>query len=205
MSIIVLADVFLPNAVVSAGVRGKNMRMNSRTDQGNGYQTINVIWSRTLRQFELGTVPMLPSAWAAIEALHEITDGGAYGFLMEDPKDCFVAEGVLSDVSAGLYQLQKRYIDARSSRYADRIITRPRTSNFQLFASGIAVAHTLDEETGLVTIPSEPAAATLSWSGGFYLPVHFQEDWIDWELIAPGAASQRLVSGPSVVLQEIRE
>lgn len=205
MPITVLADVIMPNSVISSGVRGKNMRLNSRIGLNNGYESINVIWSRTLRQFEIGTVPMLVSQWQAVEALHEITEGGAYGFLMQDPKDCEVTGGVLVALGGGVYQLYKRYTDVGSGRTKDRIITRPMATNLMVTNGGAPVAHTLDATTGRVTIAGAPDAAGLAWSGRFFVPVHFLEDFIDWELIGPGAASQRLLAGPSVVLQEIRE
>lgn len=208
MAIIVLSDMILPNSVISAGVRGKNMRLNSRVPVDNGYETINIIWSRTLRQFELGTVPMTTPHWQAIEAFHEITEGGAYGFLMEDPKDSIVSTGVASAISSTVFQLQKRYIDTGSSRYKDRIITRPRAAGFVITNSGTPISdasYTLDVTTGRITIPSAPTAANLAWSGHFYVPVHFMEDSIDWDLLSGGTSDQRLLSGPSVVLQEIRE
>jgi hypothetical protein len=46
---------------------------------------------------------------------------------------------------------------------------------------------------------------TLTWRGEFYVPVHFMEDEIDWDLARPGDMEDRLIAGPSVVLQEIRE
>ena len=59
--------------------------------------------------------------------------------------------------------------------------------------------------TGRVTIPSGPTAANLAWTGRFYVPVHFQDDAIDWELVVAGQADSRFLSGPSVVLVEVRE
>lgn len=206
MPITVLSDVLLPDSAVAAGLRGKNMRLNSRVAMNNGYESINVIWSRTLRQFELGFIPMHLSAWQAIEALHEITEGGAYGFLMEDPTDHEVTGGVATLVSTGVYQLHKRYIDVGSSRYKDRTITRPRATGFAITTAGTPiVSYTLDVATGRITIPAAPTASTLAWSGKFYLPVHFMEDSIDWEMVMPGSDARRMLSGPSVVLQEIRE
>ncbi len=141
MSITILADVIMPNNVLSAGVRGKNMRQNQRAMNQAGFVTANIVWTKTLRQYELGTVPMLIAQWQAIEGLHEVTEGGAYGFLMEDPKDNTVSatEGVLqpmvSGVAAGTagagygvptYQLAKRYTSSGSTRTKDRAITRPK-------------------------------------------------------------------------------
>ena len=48
-------------------------------------------------------------------------------------------------------------------------------------------------------------ADTLTWSGEFYVPVHFANDDIDWEVVVGGGFSGRIIAGPSVVLQEVRE
>lgn len=210
MAIVVYADVIMPNSVLSAGVRGKQIRRNARTQAQNGTMKINVNWSRTLRQYELGFVPMLPAQWQAIEGLHEVTDGGAYGFLLEDPKDAGVdiAAGVMAQVTGTEYQLYKRYACAGSTRTKDRIITRPRSSGFAVKVSGTTLSpasYTLNPTTGRITIPSAPAAAALAWSGSFYVPVHFMSDEIDWDMVAAGAADTRLLAGPSVVLMEVRE
>lgn len=206
MPIIVLSDVILSDDVVAAGARGKNMRHNSRVVMNSGDETINVVWSQTLREFELGVVPMSTSAWQEIETLHEITEGGAYGFLMEDPKDSYVASGVVVAGPDGSYQLYKRYVHRTSGRYKDRKITRPQAATFQLLnADGTPFtgSYSLYDATGQITASVDPS--TLTWSGRFWVPVHFMEDSIDWDIVRPGTDNRLLVAGPSVVLQEVRE
>lgn len=307
MSLTVFPDVVLSSSIIAAGIRGKNMRSNIRVSTTSGEMQINVRWARTLRQYELGVVPLSIEQWAQIEALHEVTEGGAYGFLMQDPKDRVVAvgEGFLQAYSGALllgsvgygygvptYRLIKRYSITGTSRSKDRLITRPQASP-QLAKNGLALASgsgpgqfSIDASTGLVTIHEDASAylssatvgATttlnfgtgsfaslfsvggrvwlqgvvgtastvlgnkshevlsvsgntlvintnttgltltnalgmrypqptdaLSWSGEFYVPVHFMEDDIDWDLARPGDMEDRLIAGPSVVLQEVRE
>jgi uncharacterized protein (TIGR02217 family) len=174
-----------------------------------GYMTINAVSSQALREFELGTVPMRIEDWQRVQAFHEITLGGAFGFLIEDPADCIAKNSAIVQMPAigatpAYYQLVRRYVDPTSGRYSDRPITRPQLSSLVLATSGgtPAVGFTVDPATGRVT-GSDPTA--LTWSGRFYTPVHFQSDDLDWDLIAPGGYDQRFVAGPSVVLQEIRE
>lgn len=209
MSIVVYPDVILPNRVIDAGVRGKQVRRNSRVTTDSGLTAINIVWTQTLREYEVGFIPMLREAWQDIETIHEITEGGAYGFLMEDPKDHRVDRGVAYEVSAGVYQLYKRYLETASGRYKDRKITRPRAASFSIAVSDVAVGgadYELDDETGLVTIDSAPDAADITWTGLVYVPVHFMDDMIDWQMIAPGQNPDiRYISGPTTVLQEIRE
>jgi uncharacterized protein (TIGR02217 family) len=214
MAITVLSDLFLPNSVLSSGVRGKNIRQNSRVVTENGFASVNIGWSQSLRQFELGTVPMKIEQWQAIEALHEITRGGAFGFLMFDPKDSVATPAGTAvkfmpavGTAPAYYQIQRRYIDKPSGRYLDRPVTRPIAAEFVLYAAGAPMApgsYTINPENGRLTF-SGAAVESLSWSGRFAVPVHFMDDSIDWDLIAPGGYDQRFLAGPSVVLQEIRE
>ena len=111
-------------------------------------------------------------------------------------------------VSGATYQLQKRYTSAGSTRTKDRKITRPIAAGFVLQAAGVTVApanYTLNTVTGTLTIPSAPAAATLTWSGSFHVPVHFASDEIDWELVRSGPMDTRLMAGPSVTVMEVAE
>ena len=187
MSLVVLPDVILSHGAIAAGVRGKNRRSNTRAMDGGGFAKVNINWSRTLRQYELGTVPMLPQEWQQIEALFEATDGGAYGFLLKDPKDATVraGEGLLQPWNAatgaavgaiGLgfgvptYRLHKRY--AYGARTTDRLITRPIATPAVLRAAapvteGAAagnVAH--DLATGTVTFVADASQAIASVTTG---------------------------------------
>lgn len=205
MAIIVFADVILPNSIISAGVRGKNMRLNSRVPTDGGYESINIVWTQTLRQFEVGIVPLRVDQWQTIETLHEITEGGAYGLLMEDPKDNFVTTGgIITEVRAGVYQLIKRYTEPSSGRTKDRRITRPKGA-VSVFQDGLPIPTIIDPLTGHVSFEMTPDLTKVTWTGSFYVPVHFMDDVIDWELVAPGSHDSRFAAGPSVVLQEVRE
>jgi uncharacterized protein (TIGR02217 family) len=205
MAITVYNDVTMPALVLAAGVRGKQMRKNDRVVVDSGQAYINVGWTQTLREFEVGFVPMRREAWQAIETLHEITEGGAYGFLMLDPKDHVAtsANGVMASLGGGTYQLYKRYLHAGSGRYKDRKITRPVSTGFQAFdAGGNTLVGTVDSQTGIATITGTPA----SWAGRFHVPVHFMDDFIDWTMVVPSQdPDARFLSGPACVLQEIRE
>lgn len=219
MAITVYSDVILRNSVLAAGVQGRQIRQNRRTMQVSGHEQVNVVWEQTLREYDWSTVPLRRSDWLYLETLHEITDGGAYGFLMEDPKDSSVTRtaaqttidnsyGITSG-SAGTYVLSRRYIEPTSLRTKDRRITRPRAAGFAVFVSGVLLDpanYTLDVLTGTLTVPSAPAASVLTWTGRFYVPVHFMSDTIDWTMVVAGQdPDSRFMTGPSVILQEIRE
>jgi uncharacterized protein (TIGR02217 family) len=212
MSVTVLSNVVLANRVIEAGgLRGKQIRHNSRISTTSGLESINVVWTQTLREYEFGFIPMPRTSWMQIEALHEVTEGGAYGFLMLDPKDSTAAltDGVVTELTSTTFQLYKRYTEAVSSRTKDRKITRPKTG-IVVQISGVTktlgVDYTLDADTGILTIAASPDPATVTWSGQFYVPVHFMEDSLEWELVAPAPSpDSRFIATRSCVLQEIRE
>jgi uncharacterized protein (TIGR02217 family) len=308
MPIEVLTDIVLPENVIRAGIAGKNMRNNTRSISGSGFASVNVNWSRTLRQFELGIKPMGIEEWHEIEALHEVTEGGAYGFLIQDPKDSTVdaADGFLIAQQDGLeigtigagygvpaYRLRKKYTAMGGTRFNFRPITRPKlaitvrrnnsdvtigtaagnasvnydtgtvtfvpdaTQAIQTITTGSTTVLEFADDTGMVaamatsgrvyitgvsgtaatalngkshlvlsklenTITIQTNTATLAatggtaakypqpndalrWAGQFYVPVHFANDEIDWDLMLGGIEEGRIVAGQSVVLQEIRE
>jgi uncharacterized protein (TIGR02217 family) len=210
MAISVFPDMVFRHSVISAGVKGKQNRKNQRVSAAGGQEYINIVWDRTLREYEIGTIPLQRPDWEYIEVFHEVTEGGAYGFLLEDPKDYYSTStttytqttGVLASLGGGQYQLFKRYLHIASGRYKDRKITRPQTTGFQaLDAGGSPLTATVDPNTGIATISGTPA----TWVGRFYVPVHFQSDSIDWTLEVSGPEDFRYYSGPSVVFEEIPE
>jgi uncharacterized protein (TIGR02217 family) len=315
MPIQVLTNIVLPETVIMAGIRGKNMRNNTRSMSSGGFASININWAKTLRQYEIGIKPMDVSQWQEIEGLHEATAGGALGFLMKDPKDQ-VAGGtdgkmraILDNQEVGVlgfgygvstYQAFKVYESIGNLLAYDRKITRIDAATFKRGTNTLTVGTapgniSVDIDTGKITFVPDasqsivsitPGVTTtlefandtlinlfsvggrvwidgvdgvgdllindksheilakddvlftleidldtsglvfdstqpfladgtarkypqpneaLTWAGSFYIPVHFASDEIDWEMMVAGDYAGRLVAGPAVVLQEIRE
>lgn len=210
MTIPILSNVIAPNSLWSATVRGRLMRRNRRGQNSGGFMQINVRWSNSLRKYEFGTVPLSLDNWRSLEALYEITDAGAYGFLLQDPSDCIIdvdtGKAAWYESSDNNYQLIERKTAAGSVTTHDRTIRRLHAGSFRIF-NGVTeiVSFTLDENTGIVNIPAAPNPANLSWSGRTYVPVHFENDDLDWDLVVAGDAESRLFVGPTVSLIEVRE
>lgn len=212
--LVVKTEIIAPNSLWEAGVTGRNIRRNRRAENQAGFMNINVIWSRTKREYSWGTVPQTLGVWQTLEALWEVTDAGAYGFLLQDPKDPSAdhTTGMATLLSsAPSYQLFKRYTAVGSSPALthDRTIRYVRAADFELKIGGVTkvagVDYTLSALTGVVTIPSDPEEGEITWSGTFYVPVHFRDDEIDWELVIAGHAAGRRVKGPRIVVQEIKQ
>jgi uncharacterized protein (TIGR02217 family) len=188
MAITVFADVIVPNSVLSAGIRGKQVRSNARVQSQNGTMQINTVWARTLRQYEIGFIPMLVSQWQTLEGLFEVTEGGAYGMLLADPKDVAVdpAAGLLYPFATTLvgtiglgygvptYKLHKRYTAVGTSRTKDRAVTRPQATPTPVLKRGGATVTlgaapgnaAIDYTTGTVTFVADSSSAVTAVSVG---------------------------------------
>lgn len=308
MAITVYNDVVLPATVIEAsGVRGKLMRVNQRTQAPSGVKAVNIRQEKTLRQYEFGFVPMHYAVWQTLAGLFEVTDAGAYGFLLQDPTDITVsaAQGLLQPYTTtavgtiGLgygvpsYRMHKRYTTIGGTRTRDRRITRPQaTPTLKRDAATVTLGASagnaaINYDTGLVTFVADTSQAitsltlgsslvvgfangtgmvaamsvgqrvylsgisgtagatlngnsyvvaskgatsltltvnatglsgsggtaakypqaseALTWSGRLYVPVHFSNDDIEWNLVSAGSEEGRFYAGPSVVLDEIYE
>lgn len=311
MNTIEILDLVLPESIVQAGVRGRNIRRNVRTQVINGAESVNVQWDFTKREFDVGYIPMLVESWLELEALSEVTDAGARGFLMFDPKDRSVTpdQGRLLSYNQGVtvgsvgfgygvpvLQMFKRYATLGGGYFRDRPLTRPLTPVVRRNGTPVTVGAgpgniSIDTDTGQVAFVAEvseglsgitPGASTvltfpnnvavyaalavgqrvyltgvtgtaatvlngrshevtaksvgspytltintvttgltasngtaskypqatdaLTWSGQFYVPVHFANDVLDWDMAKPGPdEEQRLVMGQSIVLSEVLE
>lgn len=206
----VYSDIVLRHGVISSNVHGKESFKNERVVTDSGLQYVNQAWTRSLREYTFATIPMLREDWDYLRAIFGITRGGAFGFLLEDPTDSHTTSetdyvetiGVMAALGGGTYQLYKRYLHKASGRYEDRKITRPLSAGFAAYnVSDTLLTSSVDPATGIATISGTPTY----WVGRFYVPVQFQSDAIDWTLEASGPPEARFWSGPSVVLEEIRE
>jgi uncharacterized protein (TIGR02217 family) len=211
MPITVFPDLILSNQVIEGGVKGRSVRKNQRVTAANGYESINISMDRSKREYDLGIGPLRRSAWQQIESIFEVTEGGAYGFLLLDPKDSTVAltEGLVAGPISGApntFQLFKRYTEPVSGRYKDRKITRPIATGLSVRVDGTPATFSVDAETGRIEITGQTTSAGVTWSGRFYVPVHFLNDQIDWEMVVWGPDPDgRFASGPQVTVQEILE
>jgi uncharacterized protein (TIGR02217 family) len=210
MTITVLSDVVLLNGPIQASVKGRNTRKNQRVSSASGQEWINIgPQDKTIREFDIELGPVRRALWIQLESLHEVTEAGAYGFLLQDPKDCTVSgtAGIVAAQTGGGYQAFKRYTEPTSGRHKDRKITRIRAAGLQVFVNGVSTSFTVDANTGTFTsITGNPAANTVTWTGVFYVPVHFLNDTIDWQMDVAGTDPEgRFIAGPSVTLREILE
>lgn len=216
MAVEVLSTLILKNKVLASGVTGRLMFQNRRVPQVNGYMNVNAMWEQMRHEFDWSTVPLRRADWQYMQSVHIICGGGHKGFLMEDPTDYQAVSvandtstsGVVAALTSTTYQLYKRYTETASTLYADRKITRPRATGFVVSVSGVPLStgYSLDAETGILTIAAAPSAVNVTWTGRFYVPVHFQSDSVDWSMVISSQdPDARFTLSSSVIVQEVRE
>lgn len=172
----ILYDHRFPDNVIAMACSGKRRRKTDLATDQAGFDQTNIVWQRTLREYELGLVARPVAQAEAIVAHHEIAEGRAYAFPFRDPVDSRVAagEGFLRPVTtahlpvgapgAGFgvptYRLLKRY--TRGARSKDSDISLPETGTVALFRGGAPVTlgaaagnAAIDYETGFVTFVAD--------------------------------------------------
>lgn len=99
----------------------------------------------------------------------------------------------LGGADAGLLNLQAHQITAITGAGLNVYTLAVNTTGKAITASG-GQAHKYPQPTEVLT-----------WSGRFYVPVHFRNDDLEWELVVAGPEAGRMVVIPQTFLDEIRE
>ncbi|WP_244116463.1 DUF2460 domain-containing protein [Burkholderia gladioli] len=119
-------------------------------------------WTQAKIKFEVGRRAMTDVDTATLDAFFRCVKGRAYRFRIKDWTDfqATAAQGVLTPVSAGVYQLGKSYVTGAFSEV--RTISKPVVGTVVVFLNGASVSGmTLDSTTGLVTLaPKAQASVT---------------------------------------------
>jgi uncharacterized protein (TIGR02217 family) len=146
-------SLIFPIDIVAYACQGTRRRRTDVATNQAGFSKANIVWQRTLRVYDVGSVPRPIAQWERIAALFEVVDGRGTGFLLKDPTDSVVAasEGFLRPVThsgasigtAGYgfgvptYRLLKRYTFL--SRFKDSDISKPQPGNVSLKRGGAPV------------------------------------------------------------------
>lgn len=172
MTIQVLSDVIFPQNVLLSALSGSNSRKNVRTKNQGGFASVNAVNDVTERHWQIAVEPMYVSDLQAIIGIHEVTDAGAYGMLLEDPIDSVVTAsqgaliGYMTGVENGVfgfgngtpnYGFRKLYTASGSTRQKARIVTRPKGTPAVL-RGGAAV--TVGASAGNIAISAGPSYVT---------------------------------------------
>jgi uncharacterized protein (TIGR02217 family) len=67
----------------------------------------------------------------------------------------------------------------------------------------VVTAHSVDTATGVITIASAPAAANVTWSGEFDVPMRFDVDRLERRLVARTPSRGLLQEWASIPIVEV--
>src|SRR3990167_926692 len=197
-----------PDGIALGAVFGPSW-LTEVVERDSGHENRNQLWSETRMR---GTVPLVAmddtDRNAVIAFLRAVAKGRVNGFRIKDfldyeawYTDSAAGLGICTLVSAGVYQLYKRYTSGGNT--VDRIITKLVVGSVgikagtTLLTSG--VDYTLDTTTGLVTVSGSPTPAPAVWEGRFDVPVRLASDYVGMRALMKGVADV-----PSLEVIEIR-
>ena len=97
----------------------------------------------------------------------------------------WITEGIAIALTSTTFQLAKKYTSG--AQVQSRLIRKPIATGFAILVSGVPPTYTLDATTGIVTIAAAPAASAITWSGEFDVPVRYDTDQLDGQIVGRNA------------------
>jgi uncharacterized protein (TIGR02217 family) len=176
----------------------------------SGYEQRNVDWATARGRWDLSRLLYDPTARDATIAFFRARKGRAHSFLFKDWNDYFVGmtwnlvtktldhngahNFATGDGSTTIFQIYRIYSSGGFTE--SRKITRPKSA-IKVYKNGVEQTQpgqcSVDYSTGLITFVAAPAAAaTVGWSGEFYVPVRFDTDSLNVDYMSPTAGNAPL-------------
>ena len=168
------------------------------TDSGDEFRTQR--WDQPMRIYTISQPPTSKSDLSsALRAFFLIVRGRAVGFRYKDWTDytATMAEGILTLISGANYQMWKRYTVGGVT--FDRKITKPVNGPAVTVNSGVIAS--IDYTTGIISMTSGTPS---HWAGQFDVPVRFDTDKMDAEVIDKHATGELIIGWTQINLLEIR-
>lgn len=201
-------DVRLPTTVERGAVGGPSFH-TTVIELSSGHEQRNINWSQTRARYNIAYGISHKHELDAVIDFFYARYGKAYGFRFKDWADYEVDSQVLGygDGVTKAFQAFKRYGD--DTLYFDRTLTKLVADTVDVLVEGVPASHTVDLNTGIITLVTAPSATGGSGPGGaqvisytteFDVPVRFNTDNLDvtMELWNVGSI-------PSIELVEVRK
>lgn len=189
---------------IEVGAKAKPRYATDVIPTDGGYEVRNSRWEYPLFNFEFNLLPGDPNGGDDLEEFIELfhAAGGCFNtFKFRHWSDWDVTGQPIATASGGqtAFQLYRVYQRGAVTRY--RKITRPVDGSVTVYANGVAIAGTVDLETGMFTANVAPGAGVaITADFQFDIPVRFADD--ELEMVA---LMTELDQPVSIVLNEVRE
>lgn len=153
----------------------------------SGREKRNARWTFPQHRWDVSHAVRTQAELDALRAFFLAMNGKLHGWRFKDWSDyaALITEGVCTGITSTTFQLVKRYTNGAVSKA--RNITKPIASGFVLKNSGVTLVlttdYTLNTVTGIVTTVTPKTAANLTWSGEFDVPMRFDTDEFQAEIV----------------------
>lgn len=163
----------------------------------SGYEYTNQNWSQARARYEVSHDARRPELFAELLDFYVAVKGRANSFRFKDWSDysATVTQGIFSMLTATTFQMYKTY-PAGALSYQRKII-KPVSTITVVGGSGVSVNYT----TGVVTVSSGTPTA---WYGDFDVPVRFDTDMMQAQIINKSNAAGLIQGWQSISLVEVR-
>ena len=161
---------------IANGAQGGAEFATSVVVTAGGLEARDGMWQYPRQRWDVSQGVNSVAAFAELRAFFLTMRGRLHGWRFKDLTDYAAThtEGVVTGLTSTTFQLFKRY--ASGAQSIDRKITKPVTGTVEIKVLGVVTAATVNTVTGVVTIGSAPAAANVTWSGEFDVPMRFDTD-----------------------------
>ena len=189
---------------ISYGAVGGPMFRTEIAVSASGLETRNGTWAYPKHEWDVSHGVRNNTDFSTLRNFFMVARGRHNGWRFKDWADYTAthAQGVVTGITGTTFQLVKVYISGSSSQ--SRIIKKPVAGTVEIKVSGITTSHTLDATTGIATIVSAPAAANVTWSGEFDVPMRFNTDKLDGRIVSANNSDGILHAWDSIPIVEDR-
>jgi uncharacterized protein (TIGR02217 family) len=154
----------------------------------SGRESRNAYWQYPVHRWDVSQGINGQADYEALRAFFMVAMGRRNGWRFKDHGDHAASHtgaeaGVVLGLTATTFQMVKRYTSGSVSQ--DRIILKPVAGTIEVKVSAVVDgAATVNATTGVITIASAPAAADVTWSGQFDVPMRFNVDRLAGRIVA---------------------
>lgn len=189
---------------IARGAQGGPVFSTTVVATVSGKESRNSQWAYPLHAWDVSQGINTQAAFESLRAFFMTARGRQHGFRFKDWTDYSAShtQGVVVGLTSTTLQLYKRYTSGGQSQ--DRKIVKPVTGTLEIKVSGSVTAHTVDTTTGIVTIGSAPAAANVTWSGEFDVPMRFDSDALQASVVGRNLQSGLLHRWDAIRVVELR-
>jgi len=199
---------------LSYGARGGPVWSTAVARVRSGRRSANRNWSAPLHRYNVAQAVKTNSDFETVRAFFYVVSGAYDGFRFKDWSDFEATRSNSALERIGLtneWQMQRVY--TVGSRTYARDITKPCASPAPVIwrlrsgawstVTPVGSPSSIDYTTGRVGITGHVAGDTYAWVGEFDVPVAFEADAMEAEIVDTGDG-EYLMRWPQIVLEEIR-